>query len=99
MGNGKEFCQQVWRICFDTLGGDKDLFVVMSLGAHEDSLENMPPTPSNFVLRDAVPQLEVLPLCDAFLTHAGANSMHEALSLGVPMVVVPVFGDQPVNAD
>jgi len=97
--NGKEFCQQVWRICFDTLGGDKDLFVVMSLGAHEDSLENMPPTPSNFLLRDAVPQLEVLPLCDAFLTHAGANSMHEALSLGVPMVVVPVFGDQPVNAD
>jgi len=25
--------------------------------------------------------------------------MHEALGFGVPMIVVPVFGDQPINAD
>eukprot|EP00442_Polarella_glacialis_P014831 CAMPEP_0115093312 /NCGR_PEP_ID=MMETSP0227-20121206/27447_1 /TAXON_ID=89957 /ORGANISM="Polarella glacialis, Strain CCMP 1383" /LENGTH=84 /DNA_ID=CAMNT_0002485619 /DNA_START=49 /DNA_END=299 /DNA_ORIENTATION=+ len=25
--------------------------------------------------------------------------MHEALSLGVPMAVVPIFGDQPLNGD
>ena len=25
--------------------------------------------------------------------------MHEALTFGVPMVVVPIFGDQPSNAD
>merc|ERR1712194_289951 len=31
--------------------------------------------------------------------HGGANSMHEALSLRVPMMAVPVFGDQPLNAD
>jgi len=97
--NGKEFCQHVWRTCFDVFGGDKGLFVVMSLGPQQDALQNMPPTPSNFLVCDAVPQLEVLPLCDAFLTHGGANSMHEALSLGVPLAVVPIFGDQPVNAD
>merc|ERR1712107_624417 len=29
----------------------------------------------------------------------GANSMHESLGHGVPMVVVPAFGDQPINGD
>merc|ERR1719401_2591125 len=71
----------------------------MSLGPQEDALQDMPSTPSNFLVRDAVPQLEVLQRCAAFLTHGGANSMHEALALGVPLAVVPVFGDQPVNAD
>merc|ERR1712066_1144140 len=73
--------------------------VVMSLGPEEDALESMPPAPSNFIVRSAVPQLEILPRCAAFVTHGGANSMHEALSFGVPMAVVPVFGDQPLNAD
>eukprot|EP00913_Durusdinium_trenchii_P033703 g31551.t1 len=34
-----------------------------------------------------------------FEAFGGANSVHEALSFGVPMVVIPIFGDQPVNAD
>merc|ERR1712117_138024 len=42
---------------------------------------------------------DVLQRCSAFLTHGGANSMHEALSFGIPMAVVPVFADQPLNCD
>jgi UDP:flavonoid glycosyltransferase YjiC (YdhE family) len=71
----------------------------MSLGPMEDALEGLPQMPSNFLVRNAVPQIEVLRICDAFVTHGGANSMHEALSMGVPMAVVPIFGDQPANAD
>jgi len=97
--NGKEFSQFVWRTCFEALGGRDDLLVVMSLGPPDDALDGMPPVPSNFIIRKAVPQLEVLRRCSAFLTHGGANSMHEALAMGVPLAVVPVFGDQPVNAD
>jgi UDP:flavonoid glycosyltransferase YjiC (YdhE family) len=96
---GKEFCQQVWRTCFDAFGGDDAFLVIMTLGPMEDAPEGLPLTPANFLVRDAVPQIEVLRLCDAFVTHGGANGMHEALSLGVPMAVVPIFGDQPVNAD
>lgn len=46
-----------------------------------------------------VPQLEVLPLCDVFVTHGGMGSIMESVMFGVPMVVIPAFGDQPANAD
>merc|ERR1712129_552542 len=73
--------------------------VVMSTGPQSDALDGLPPVPSNFIVRQAVPQLDVLQRCSTFLTHCGANSMHEALSFGIPMVVVPVFADQPLNCD
>ena len=96
---GKEFCQHVWRIFIDAFGGDDAFLVIMSLGPMEDALEGLPQTPANFLVRNAVPQIEALRICDAFVMHGGANSMHEALSMGVPMAVVPIFGDQPANAD
>lgn len=34
----------------------------------------------------------------AFITHGGMFGMTEALSAGVPVVVLPMFGDQFVNA-
>jgi len=40
----------------------------------------------------------VLKRCDAFITHGGANSIHEAFLYSVPVIVVPAFGDQPRNA-
>ncbi|KAE8726528.1 ADA2 2A isoform 1 [Hibiscus syriacus] len=46
------------------------------------------------------PQLEVLShdSVGCFLTHCGFNSVLEALSLGVPMLAMPVWTDQPTNA-
>lgn len=45
------------------------------------------------------PQLDVLAhkAVGSFMTHCGWNSTLEALSLGVPMVAVPVWFDQPTN--
>lgn len=34
----------------------------------------------------------------AFLSHAGMGSTTEALYFGVPIVAMPVVGDQPSNA-
>ncbi|CAE8637346.1 unnamed protein product [Polarella glacialis] len=96
---GKQLTQHVFRSCFEALGGDTGVLVIVSLGPQEDALDGLPAAPKNFLLRKAVPQLEVLLRCSAFVTHCGANSMHEALSLGVPMVVVPIFADQPLNGD
>ncbi|XP_010457662.1 PREDICTED: UDP-glycosyltransferase 74E2-like [Camelina sativa] len=46
------------------------------------------------------PQLEVLAheSIGCFLTHCGWNSMSEGLSLGVPMIGMPHWTDQPTNA-
>jgi pathogen-inducible salicylic acid glucosyltransferase len=46
------------------------------------------------------PQLEVLahPAVACFLTHCGWNSTSEALVTGVPMVALPQWTDQPMNA-
>merc|ERR1712217_357 len=88
-----------WRVCFETLGGNDRVLVVMSVGGMADALDGLPSAPDNFILRSVVPQLELLSRCSAFVTHGGANSMHEGLSFGVPLVVIPLFGDQPTNGD
>lgn len=96
---GKQLVQHVFRCCFEAVGENDDFLVILSVGSQSDALEGLPPIPSNFIVRSAVPQLEVLQRCSVFLTHGGANSMHESLSFGIPMAVVPIFGDQPANAD
>jgi MGT family glycosyltransferase len=47
---------------------------------------------------DNVPQLEVLPHVDVFVTHGGMNSTMESLSFGVPLVVVPQMKEQEMTA-
>lgn len=60
-----------------------------------DQFENIP---ENFKVFNYVPQLEVLQHTDVFVTHGGMNSSSEALYYGVPLVVIPVTGDQPLVA-
>jgi UDP:flavonoid glycosyltransferase YjiC (YdhE family) len=43
------------------------------------------------------PQLDLLGRASALITHGGANSVMEALALGVPLVVAPICNDQPHN--
>ncbi|HEY0498176.1 MAG TPA: glycosyltransferase [Kutzneria sp.] len=45
-----------------------------------------------------VPQLALLPKCAAVVCHAGHNTVCEALSHGVPLVVAPIRDDQPIVA-
>ena len=54
--------------------------------------------PNNILLRASVPQLEVLKRADLFITHCGMNSTLETIKYGVPVVALPLNGDQPINA-
>jgi MGT family glycosyltransferase len=50
--------------------------------------------PANCIVREWVPQVEILRRASAFVTHGGMNSVQEALYYGVPMVLVPQAADQ-----
>lgn len=54
----------------------------------------------NIKLVDWIPQNDLLghPNLRIFVTHGGANSQFEAVYHAVPMLVFPVYGDQPSNA-
>jgi hypothetical protein len=71
---------------------------VVALGEHNKPEDWTGPRPGNVYLTSFVQQRLLLPACDLFLTHAGANGIREALTAGVPMISVPLFADQPVNA-
>ncbi|XP_078679461.1 UDP-glucuronosyltransferase 1-2-like [Branchiostoma floridae x Branchiostoma belcheri] len=55
---------------------------------------------NNTKLLGWLPQNDLLahPKTRAFVTHAGSNGVYEVLHHGVPMVCLPLFGDQPANA-
>jgi len=54
--------------------------------------------PSNVIVARSVNQQALLNRAHAFVTHCGQNSCSEAIIAGVPVVAVPLFGDQPRNA-
>uniref|UniRef100_A0A452TWP9 glucuronosyltransferase n=1 Tax=Ursus maritimus TaxID=29073 RepID=A0A452TWP9_URSMA len=53
----------------------------------------------NTRLYEWIPQNDLLghPKTRAFITHCGTNGIYEAIYHGIPMVGIPMFGDQPDN--
>jgi len=54
--------------------------------------------PGEPIVVDYAPQRALLARAAAFVTHGGANSVMEAMSAGVPLLLSPVCNDQPVQA-
>jgi UDP:flavonoid glycosyltransferase YjiC (YdhE family) len=46
-----------------------------------------------------VPQREVMPHAAAMVCHGGSGSVTMGLAAGMPMAVLPLFADQPWNAE
>lgn len=56
------------------------------------------PLPSNVRAAAYIPHSQLLERCDAIITHAGAGTLIASVCAGLPMVFVPLFGDQMTNA-
>jgi MGT family glycosyltransferase len=56
------------------------------------------PVPDHVLIRDFVPQLNLLAHLDAVISHAGHNTVCEALAHGLPLVMAPIRDDQSVVA-
>jgi MGT family glycosyltransferase len=76
---------------------DLPITVLVTTGkdAPPDLIENVP---DNVVVRDFVDQAEVLAFAEVMVCHGGSGTVLGGLEAGVPMIIVPMFADQPDNA-
>lgn len=74
-----------------------DWHVVVAAGDHIDR-DALGPVPGNVHLMSWVPQLSVLRRADVFVSHAGMNSVMEAMYFGTPVVAVPHMPEQRLIA-
>jgi MGT family glycosyltransferase len=88
---------ELYTTCFEAFK-EKQATVVLSVEKQTD-ISQFKDIPPNFIIRNYVPQLEILQQADVFITHGGINSTSEGLYFGVPLVVIPVMGDQLIVAN
>lgn len=85
-----------YRTCI-TAFRDTEYLVYMSIGKKCD-VTQLGEIPANFVVKSFLPQLDILEHADVFITHAGFNSVNEAIYFGVPMLALPQVNDQHMVA-
>ena len=68
--------------------------LVMALGEPNKKL-HIDKLPQNAIIMSYAPQLQLLQRASLCITHAGINTVLEALFYGVPMVAMPIANDQP----
>ncbi|MBM7652827.1 macrolide family glycosyltransferase [Neobacillus cucumis] len=85
-----------YKLCFKAFE-NTDHTVVMSIG-EKTQISELGEIPKNFMVKNYVPQTEVLKYTKLFITHGGMNSTNEGLYYGVPLIVIPQSADQPIIA-
>lgn len=84
--------RKFYRLVIDSL---KDQPLQVILKAPADMLDV--PVPDNFIVREWLPQLELLKHVDAVVSHAG-STVNESIMEGLPLVVIPVAYDNFIFA-
>jgi UDP:flavonoid glycosyltransferase YjiC (YdhE family) len=74
-----------------------DVEVVVTVGRDLDPSE-LGPQPANVHVERYLPQALLLPRCTVIVSHGGSGSVVGALAHGLPMVLIPLGADQPLNA-
>lgn len=69
---------------------------ILATGARIE-ISELQPIPSNFIVQNRVPQIDLLPHVDLFISHGGVNSILESLYFGVPLLIIPQQIEQAIN--
>ncbi|MFD1773063.1 macrolide family glycosyltransferase [Paenibacillus rhizophilus] len=85
---------RLYELFFETFA-KTDAVVVMT--AYNVDLSEFE-IPDHFIVRNFVPQSEILKYTDVAITHAGMNSTSDLLYNNVPFVAIPIGADQPYMA-
>ena len=77
--------------------GDEPVNLIITVGRTMDPAQfgDLPP---NVHVERYIPQTLLFPRCAGVVTHGGFGTVLSALSSGLPLVVIPISGDQPRNA-
>jgi UDP:flavonoid glycosyltransferase YjiC (YdhE family) len=89
--------RSAYRVLLDALSG-LSVRVLLTIGA-DLPLDTIGEVAANVHVERFVPQDDVLPHASAVVCHGGSGTVLGTLAAGVPMVVTPMFADQPFNAD
>jgi UDP:flavonoid glycosyltransferase YjiC (YdhE family) len=93
-GNG--FFPELYREAVDALAG-RPLRVLLTVGTEVDPA-GLGPVPANVHVEPWVPQGAVMAHASAMVGHGGSGSTLAAMAAGMPLALVPLFADQPENA-
>jgi zeaxanthin glucosyltransferase len=83
----------IYKTILPAVGRTPEIQVVLAKGNNIE-LADLGPIPSNVIVVDQAPQIELLKRSALCITHAGLNTALESLAYGVPMVAIPIGYDQ-----
>jgi MGT family glycosyltransferase len=94
MGTLQNGLESVFNTIAEAVGERTGYQLVLSIGTNLDPGQ-ITSLPSNSIVVQSAPQLDLLARSALCITHAGLNTTLEALTYGVPMVAIPITNDQP----
>jgi len=94
MGTVQNGNAQLFRTIVAAVSKHKGLQLVLAIG-NVLRPEQIGLVPNNAIVVRNAPQLDLLKKASVCITHAGCNTVLEALTQGVPQIAIPVTNDQP----
>ena len=83
---------EIWKAIIEGCSG-LEAQLVIALGGRGRA-ESLPELPARAIVVEYAPQRELLKRASLAITHGGLNSVMEALAAGVPVLAIPITGDQ-----
>lgn len=83
---------EIWKAIIEGCSG-LEAQLVIALGG-TGRVKSLPELPANAIVVEYAPQRELLKRASLAITHGGLNSVMEALAAGVPLLAIPITGDQ-----
>jgi zeaxanthin glucosyltransferase len=93
MGTLLNGIESVYKTIIAAVGRLPEIQVVLARGSNIE-LSELGSIPSNVIVVEKAPQIELLKRSALCITHAGLNTALESLAQGVPMVAIPLGYDQ-----
>ena len=93
LGTLQNRASKAFRMIAEACAGlDVQLVMSTGRGLAPEALGELPGRP---IVVDYAPQAELVRRSELVITHAGLNTVLDALSLGVPLVAIPITNEQP----